>query len=100
MEIYEKNDDIEQQAHFALLFCHPTFFEEAVKEGHWVEAMNEEIEANKSIMGVKWVYKTKVKEKGNIEKHKVRLVTKGFSQQPGIDCGEIFALVAIIVVLQ
>jgi hypothetical protein len=30
---------------FSFLSYQPTFFEEAVKEEHWVEAMNEEIEA-------------------------------------------------------
>jgi hypothetical protein len=44
-EIYEQNNDIEQQSHFSLLSCQPTYFEEAVKEEHWVQAMNEEIEA-------------------------------------------------------
>ena len=76
-EIYEQNNDIEQPTHFALLSCQPTFFEEAIKEEQWVEAMNEEIEAiernktwdlvdlpvDKSNIGVKWVYKTKLNEK-------------------------------------
>ena len=34
-----------QQTHFALLSCHPIYFEEAVKEEHWVQAMNDEIDA-------------------------------------------------------
>jgi hypothetical protein len=58
--------------------------------------MNEEIEeiernntwdlvdllAGKTIIGVKWVYKKKFNKKGKVEKHKARLVEKGFSQQP------------------
>lgn len=43
---------------------------------------------------MKWVYKTKLNEKGDIDKYKARLVEKGFSQQPGIDFGENFAPVA------
>jgi hypothetical protein len=107
-EIYQHNNDYEQQGHFSFLSIQPTYFEEAVKEEHWVEAMNEEIEAieknktwdlvdlpkDKSSIGVKWVYKTKVNEKGKVEKHKARLVSKGFSQQPGIDYGETFSPVA------
>lgn len=31
MEIYEQNNGIEQQAHFSLLSCQPTYFEEALK---------------------------------------------------------------------
>jgi len=55
--------------------------------------MNEEIEAiernktwdlvdlpsNKSNIGMKWVYNTKVNEKGNMDKNNARLVSKGFS---------------------
>jgi uncharacterized protein (UPF0332 family) len=43
---------------------------------------------------VKWVYKTKYNELGDIDKHKARLSTKGYSQKHGIDYTEIFALVA------
>jgi uncharacterized protein (UPF0332 family) len=43
---------------------------------------------------VKWVYKTKYNEHGDIDKHKARLVTKGYSQKHGIDYTEVFALVA------
>ena len=33
---------------------------------------------------VKWVYNTKENEKGEIEEHKERLVSKGYSQRHGI----------------
>ena len=43
---------------------------------------------------MKWVYKTKVNEKGEIDKFKAKLVAKEFSQHPGIEFGETFSLVA------
>ena len=38
---------------------------------------------DKNSIGVKWVLKTKLNERGEVDKHKARLVSKGFSQKPG-----------------
>lgn len=43
---------------------------------------------------VKWVYKTKLKENGKVEKYKARLVAKGYVQQQGFNYSEVFAPVA------
>jgi len=83
-------------------------FEEIIKDENKVQAMDEEIEAiekndtwdlvdfpkDKNLIGVKWVYKTKLNEKGEIDRFKTILVEKRFSQQPGIDFGETFAPIA------
>ena len=43
---------------------------------------------------MKWVYNTKRKIEGKIERQKERLVVKGYTQQQGRDYEEIFAPVA------
>jgi hypothetical protein len=93
-------------AQFALFAgSDPIKFEDAVKEDKWRRAMDTEIHAiNKNntwelvdlprgqkTIGVKWVYKTKLNENGEIDKHKARLVVKGYKQQHGIDYDEVFA---------
>ena len=42
------------------------------------------------------MFKAKKNAKGEIERYKARLVAKGYSQQPSIDYGEVFALVACL----
>ncbi|KAH9799278.1 hypothetical protein KPL71_000300 [Citrus sinensis] len=95
--------------HFALFSeCDPTTFKEAVKEQKWLKAIDEEIAAieknntweltelpmGQRTIGVKWVYKTKLKENGEIDKYKARLVAKGYKQEFGVDYKEVFAPVA------
>eukprot|EP00253_Pinus_taeda_P018080 PITA_18080 len=48
----------------------------------------------KEVIGVKWVYKSKCNVEGKIERHKARLVVKGYKQQYGRDNEETVALVA------
>ena len=43
------------------------------------------------IIGCKWVFKTKCDLKDNIERYKARLITKGFTQNDGIDYKKTFA---------
>lgn len=45
-------------------------------------------------IGVKWVYKTKRNAKGEIKRHKARLVAKCYSKKVGIDCNKVCAPIA------
>lgn len=86
----------------------PECFEIAVKENKWREAMDVEIASivknetwelvdlppGSKVIGVKWIYKTKLNELGEIDKFKARLVAKGYTQKQGIDYTEVFAPVS------
>lgn len=74
----------------------------------WREAMRFEFDAlkrsdawslverprNKNVIGCRWVLRTKYKADGSVERRKVRLVAKGYSQQSEVDFQETFASVA------
>eukprot|EP01018_Ginkgo_biloba_P009783 Gb_07759 [translate_table: standard] len=86
----------------------PSTFEKARKEKKWNAAMDVEIQAvqknktwdlvklpaGKKVIGCRWVYKTKYRADGSIDKHNARLVGKGYKQQEGINYRETFAPVA------
>lgn len=86
----------------------PTTCYEALQSEVWRNAMEEELRmieknktwvlvnkpAGKKILGVKWVFKLKLNADGSLNKHKARLVVKGYSQEIGIDVFDTFAPVA------
>ncbi|MCH93102.1 retrovirus-related pol polyprotein from transposon tnt 1-94, partial [Trifolium medium] len=110
LDDFVTGDEIDQLQNLAMFSTSddPVTYDEAVKYDMWTKAKDQEIqgiekndtwelvtlsEGAKKI-GVKWIYKTKYNEKGEIEKYKARLVAKCYSQQHGIDYNEIFAPVA------
>ncbi|KAL0435616.1 UNVERIFIED_CONTAM: Retrovirus-related Pol polyprotein from transposon RE1 [Sesamum radiatum] len=86
----------------------PRTYSEAVLHKEWREAMNAEIEAlelnktwqltplptGKRPIGCKWVFKTKLRADGTVERYKARLVAKGFNQVEGVDYTDSFSPVA------
>ncbi|RVW98283.1 Retrovirus-related Pol polyprotein from transposon RE1 [Vitis vinifera] len=98
--------DIYQRCNIAII--EPARYEEVAADKKWMDAMKEElkmIEKNqtwelvdkprhKRAIGVKWVYRTKLNSNGSINKHKARLVVKGYAQMFRVDFSETFAPVA------
>src|SRR5947209_12828731 len=59
-----------------------------------------ELPPNHQVIDTKWVYCIKCNLNGTIACYKAQLVTKGFTQKPGIDFDETYALVAKIESIQ
>jgi len=51
-------------------------------------------------MGCKWIYSTKFKPDGSIDKYKAKLVAKGYAKKKGIDYEEMFAPIAQLITIK
>ena len=74
----------------------------------WEKAIHEELETLKTagtwdlvnapneanVIGSKWVFRAKKDAAGNVVRYKARLIAQGFSQVPGVNYFDMFALVA------
>jgi len=92
----------------------PTYFEQAVGNPKWDNAMDEEMAAldanatwelvvlpeDKKAIGCKWVYKIKHNANGSMSRYKTRLVTKGYAQTYGIDYEETYSPVAKMTIIR
>ncbi|KAK1602429.1 hypothetical protein QYE76_037452 [Lolium multiflorum] len=88
-------------------FAAPVSHHDALEEPAWHAAMSDEFVAlhqnntwnlvprppGVNLVSRKWIFKTKHRPDGSIDKHKARLVARGLSQQHGIDYGDTFSTV-------
>ncbi|XP_074356385.1 uncharacterized protein LOC141696098 [Apium graveolens] len=86
----------------------PRTFARAVLDPQWILAMNKELDAlesnntwelvtlplGKQTIGCKWVFKIKYLANSEIDRYKVRLFAKGYTQQPSVDFHDTFSPVA------
>ena len=82
----------------------PTTLTQTLKYHKWGQAISKEYDAlvkndtwalvpldsSQNLVGCKWIFRTKRKSDGSVDKFKVRLVAKGFHQHPGIDYQDTF----------
>ncbi|RDX93350.1 hypothetical protein CR513_24401, partial [Mucuna pruriens] len=107
MEDYENGEGLSEGntevnlAMFAAGDGDPTHFDVAVKIEKWRKAMDGndtwelmELSDGAKKVGVKWVYKTKFKEHGEVDKYKTRLMVKGNAQEYGVNYTKVFVPVA------
>src|SRR3954471_13252273 len=83
---------------------------EAFQEPEWIQAMQDELLQFKlndvwelvkrpdprvhNVIGMKWIFRNKLDEDGQVIRNKARLVAQGYTQVEGVDFGETFAPVA------
>ncbi|KAJ9566480.1 LOW QUALITY PROTEIN: hypothetical protein OSB04_002446, partial [Centaurea solstitialis] len=79
----------------------PYLFTKAKKSKKWREAMVTKIRAienndtwelanlSKGVKPIAWVFKTKIDERGEVQKFKTLLVAKGYAQSYRVDCTEV-----------
>ncbi|KAL8112462.1 hypothetical protein AgCh_019968 [Apium graveolens] len=106
-DIYDATEEVELDDDELMLMgtVEPTSYSRAATENSWQQAMKDEIDAveknhtwkltelpaGKKAIGLKWVYKVKKDANGQVVKHKVRIIAKGYIQQQGRDFDELFA---------
>ena len=105
MQTRSKSGIFKPKVFAATVNTEPEFVLVALTIPHWKKAMEDEFHAlihnhtkglvpNTDVPRVfqcKWVFRTKSKEDGSLDKYKARLVAKGFQQTVGIDFSETFS---------
>ena len=98
----------QERAFVATISELPKSVDEALIEGTWKSAMDDEYcsligrgtwevvdrPRDRKVVSSKWVYALKTNELGQVVRAKARFVAKGFSQVPGVDFNESYAPVS------
>ena len=108
------SDDVVDNEGELVHYVEPVNTVEALKNSKSVKAMNEEMKSiednntwslvefpqGKKDINFKWVYKVNMNPKGEVTRHKGRIMAKGFLQKERIDFNEVFAPVARIKIIR
>lgn len=103
--IHKPNPKYLSSAIMKSTFPEPSTVKQALKSPSWTQAMRHEYDAlmknntwtlvpeseAANLVGCKWIFRTKYKADGSIERLKARLVAKGFHQRPGLDYSDTFS---------
>lgn len=100
--------DEEETANIVFDSSKPKSYEVTMQDEKWKVAMDSkmnsiirngtqelaDLPAGAKNIGVRWIYKTKLNELGQVDKYTARLVAGGYTQRYGIDYKEVFAPVS------
>ncbi|KAH9328474.1 hypothetical protein KI387_000582 [Taxus chinensis] len=92
----------------------PSTIQEVLQSKYWKDAMDSEYQSvmknnswqlvdlppGKKPIGCRWIFKTKYKADETVDKYKVRLLEKGYTQKEGIDYEEKFAATTKIKIIR
>ncbi|XP_019174281.1 PREDICTED: uncharacterized protein LOC109169847 [Ipomoea nil] len=102
---YQTHGTDEEFQALTAITADPTCYSQAVGHPQWRDAMDQEFNAllhndtwrlvppkpDMNIIGCKWVFRTKRTADGSVERHKSRLVAKGYNQVAGEDFFDTFS---------
>ncbi|MCO5575393.1 hypothetical protein L7F22_029193 [Adiantum nelumboides] len=115
-QVYDSNEFV----NFALMSqiqdtpVEPSSVQEALQHNCWKRAMHAELDAiernktwtlvprppKRKVVSTKWIFKTKYKADGSLDKHKARLMARDFSQRPGVNFDETYAPTACMITIR